>query len=211
MLKWLVSILLCLLLSAASAERIIGHFSASDLHGWQPKVFAGETVYALKNDGTRQALRAQSQAAASGLYREIKVDLRQTPYLNWSWRVDNIFTGIDEKTKPGDDFPARVYIVVSGGAFFWKTRSLVYVWSSQQPENSAWPNPFTSNARHIAVRSGSQNLGQWLSEKRNIRTDYKRVFGIDIDYIDAVAIMSDSDNSGQSASAWYGDIFFSAD
>ncbi|MCB1815010.1 MAG: DUF3047 domain-containing protein, partial [Candidatus Competibacteraceae bacterium] len=133
------------------------------------------------------------------------------PYLNWSWKVANVLSGIDEHSKAGDDFAARVYLVVSGGALFWKTRSLVYVWSSNQPVNSAWENPFTGNARHIAVRSGAAEVGQWLSEKRNIREDFKRVFGEDIESIDAVAIMTDTDNSGQSATAWYGDIYFSAD
>ena len=203
--------LLGLLWTGALADVPIARFSQKDLSAWQEKSFAGQTRYSFAQDNGKTSLKADSQASASGLYNEIKVDLNSTPFLNWSWKVDNILTGLNERTKSGDDFPARVYVVVSGGLQFWKTRSLVYVWSSNQPLNSAWGNPFTANARHIAVRSGAAEVGQWLSEKRNIQEDFKRVFGDDIAAIDAVAIMTDTDNSGQSATAWYGDIFFSAE
>jgi hypothetical protein len=93
---------------------------------------------------------------------------------------------------------------------FWRTRSLVYVWSSHQPVDSLWENPYTGNARHIAVRSGPEQTGQWLEENRNVREDWERAFGDVIDGIDAVAIMTDTDDSGLAASAWYGDIVFSS-
>ena len=191
------------------ADITIAQFSKKNLQFWQNKIFAGKTLYAFAENHGSQVLRAESQGAASGLYRKIKIDLRKTPYLNWSWRVDNVLRNIDERTKTGDDFPARVYVVVSGGMMFWKTRALVYVWSNHQAPDSTWHNPFTENSRHIAVRSGTQQLGQWLQEKRNIQQDFERVFGTRIDHIDAVAIMTDTDNSGQSAVAWYGDIYFS--
>jgi len=117
---------------------------------------------------------------------------------------------VDERTTAGDDYPARVYVVVSGGAAFWKTRSLVYVWSSHQPVGATWNNAFTSNARVMALRSGTRDAGQWVSEKRDIRADFRQLFGEDIAQIDAVALMTDTDNSGQSATAWYGDIYFTA-
>jgi hypothetical protein len=138
------------------------------------------------------------------------VDLNRTPWLRWSWRVDRVLSGVDERAKTGDDYPARVYVVVSGGAAFWKTRSLVYVWSSNQPVGATWNNAFTSNARVMALRSGTREAGQWVSEKRDIRADFRRLFGEEISQIDAVALMTDTDNSGQSATAWYGDIEFMA-
>jgi len=138
------------------------------------------------------------------------VDLRRTPWLSWSWRVDRVLNGVDERSKSGDDYPARVYVVVSGGAAFWKTRSLVYVWSSHQPVGATWDNAFTRNAQVMALRSGMKDAGQWVSEKRNIRDDSRQQFGEDLDYIDAVALMTDTDNSGQSATAWYGDLYFTA-
>lgn len=205
-------VLLCTAVPVSFGESlIVGHFSAGDLNDWQSRSFRGETEYRIEENSGRLALRAVSEGQASGLYREIGVDLTETPYIQWSWKVDNILEGIDERTRAGDDFPARVYVVVSGGALFWRTRSLVYVWSSHQPVDSLWENPYTGNARHIAVRSGPEQTGRWLEEQRNLRADWERAFGDTIERIDAVAIMTDTDDSGLSASAWYGDIAFSSD
>jgi len=198
-------------LTGVAAETVmVGRFSAGDRKDWQNKSFQGETRYRFDNRSGRPALFAESQGMASGLYREIKVDLSRTPWLNWSWRVDQTLTGVDERTKAGDDYPARVYVVASGGAAFWKTRSLIYVWSSHQPIGATWRNAYTSNARVMALQSGAKKAGQWISEKRNVRTDFQQLFGEEIDFIDAVALMTDTDNSGQSASAWYGDLYFTA-
>ncbi|MDS4070630.1 MAG: DUF3047 domain-containing protein [Candidatus Competibacter sp.] len=196
--------------TAADEELMIGRFSAGDLSDWRTKAFKGETRYAFDGKSGRRALFADSQGAASGLYREIRVDVNRTPWLNWSWRVDRVLNGVDERDKSGDDYPARVYVVVSGGAAFWKTRSLVYVWSSNQPVGATWNNAFTNNARVMALRSGTKDAGRWVTEKRDIRADFRQLFGEDIDRIDAVALMTDTDNSGQNATAWYGDIYFTA-
>lgn len=204
--------LLAVITMAVAADKpfMVGQFSTGDLKDWQTKSFKGETRYTVDEKSGRRALFAVSQGAASGLYREIRVDLHKTPWLNWSWRVDQVLDGIDERSKTGDDYPARVYMVVSGGAAFWKTRSLVYVWSSHQPIGATWHNAFTSNARVMALRSGRDDAGRWVSEKRNIRADFQHLFGEEIDAIDAVALMTDTDNSGQNAAAWYGDIYFTA-
>ena len=196
--------------TAFASEVLIGDPASDDLSLWQRKSFAGETQYAIVSEAGRKAIRAQARASASGLYRELKIDLIETPFLNWSWRIQNVLKDINERSKAGDDFAARVYVVVSGGALFWKTRSLVYVWSSHQPIGQSWPNPYTTNARHIAIRSGPQQQDRWLQEKRNVRADFKQVFGDDIRQIDAIAIMTDTDNSGQHALAWYGPIRFTA-
>ena len=195
---------------AVDEKLMIGRFSAGDRQDWQTKSFKGETRYSIDDRSGQRALFADSQGTASGLYREIRVDLNRTPWLNWSWRVDKVLNGVDERSKAGDDYPARVYVVVSGGATFWKTRSLVYVWSSNQPVGTTWNNVFTANARVMALRSGTKDAGRWVSEKRDIRADFRQLFGEDIEAIDAVALMTDTDNSGQSATAWYGDIYFTA-
>lgn len=178
------------------------------LPGWKEKEFAGRTVYTPLPQ--EKLLLAESGGTASGLFFEQSVDVRATPWLNWSWRVENVLSGVNEREKAGDDYPARIYVVAKGGLAFWKTRALSYVWASVLPEGSMWPNAFTSNARMIAVRGGKGELGKMLSEKRNIREDWMRAFGEDIETIDAVAIMTDTDNSGQKARAWYGQPFFSA-
>lgn len=175
--------------------------------GWKEKVFAGRTVYTPLPE--RELLLAESDGAASGLFFEGAVDLRATPWLNWSWKVENVLDGVREREKSGDDYPARIYVVAKGGLAFWKTRALSYVWASAEPEGAMWANAFTANAHMIAVRSGADRLGELIPEKRNVREDWMRAFGEDIERIDGVAIMTDTDNSGRRARAWYGQPRFS--
>ncbi len=196
---------------ANTAEIHLPLNNSENLKNWQEKSFAGNTQYQLMRENEHTVLKATTNASASGLFREIVIDLNKTPYLNWSWKVDNIYQGNDEHSKDGDDYPARIYVVVSGGVFFWKTRAVNYVWSSNQAIGTHWKNAYTGNARMIALRSGESETGQWLTEKRNIREDLKQLFGEAFDEINAIAIMSDSDNSGQRATAWYGNIYFSSE
>ena len=209
------------------AEKVkVANFSAGDLTGWEEESFKEHSQYDFVTAGSVLAesvitpsqkssnpevkvLRARTQGQASGLFKEVRIDLRETPFLNWSWQVQNLFEGNDEKTKEGDDYPARIYVLVSGGIFFWNTKAINYVWSSNQPVGSEWPNAYTGNARMLAVRSGEEQVGQWVNERRNIREDLQRLFGEDMTNIDAVAVMVDGDNTGQSATSYFGDIFFS--
>lgn len=190
---------------------VVGNFSAADLTGWNERIFRGTTHYRPAVIDGRAGLAADSHAAASGLHREIRVDLRATPHLEWSWRTENVLHDLDETTKSGDDYPLRIYVIISGGWRFWQTRTLCYVWSSHQPVGAAWPNAFTSNAVMVAVQSGAGQIGQWVANRRDVRADIKHYLGVDVDHIDAIAIMTDTDNSGQSVRAWYGDISFSGD
>ncbi len=190
---------------------MIGEFSANKLHGWEEKSFEGKTAYSIVNLAGKDVLVAESHAAASGLFRKITVDLNKTPYINWSWRAENIFPDINEKTKKGDDYPARIYMVSSGGIFFWKTKAVNYVWSSNQVSGDAWPNAYTSRAHMVVVESGNSNIATWKSYKRNVREDFKHFFGKDVSEIDVVAVMTDTDNSGLSAKTYYGDIYFTSE
>ncbi|MCP5245089.1 MAG: DUF3047 domain-containing protein [Burkholderiales bacterium] len=199
------------LITWAEVERIdIARFSQGDLNEWQSKVFSGQTIYTLTENDGKTVLHAHSNATASGLYREISIDLDQTPILNWSWKVDQVLAGNNEQTRAGDDYPARVYVVFSDGLMFWRTRAINYVWSNTQPVNSNWFNAFTSNAGMIAVQSGVDQTGNWITESRNVLTDYRRLFNDEPGRVNAVAIMTDTDNTRSTASAWYGDIWFSA-
>jgi len=183
--------------------------SDGDLSAWETRVFSGLTRYVRVELDGRTALKAVSDAAASGVYRNIRIDLEKMPILHWNWRVDNTLGDIDETGKGGDDYPARIYVVSSHPVFFWRTRALTYVWSSALPEGAVWPNAFAKNARMIAVRSGSSGLRRWHTEQRNVREDFQRFFGNDVRHIDAVALMTDTDNTGGRAVAYYGDIWFS--
>jgi len=212
--RWVALLTLTLLLSLGAlgaASRIdIARFSQGDLAGWQERSFRGRTDYRLVRMEAGTVLQARSDASASGLYRQVEVDLTQTPVLHWSWKTDALMQGNDERTRAGDDYPARIYVVFSGGALFWRTRAINYVWSSHQPQGSQWPNAFTGNARMIVVSAGQQGLGEWQHLQRDVLADYRRLFGSDPRRVDAVAIMTDTDNTGQRATAWYGDIWFSA-
>lgn len=202
--------LLCLCFGhtlAAESDRI-NLLALPSLAGWEENSFSGNTHYEVVQLDGSPALLASSNQSASGLVHKQTIDLNQTPYLSWSWRVDHLLHDVDERSKGGDDYPARVYVVISGGLLFWRTRALNYVWSSNQAIGSQWPNAFTSNATLVAIRNNTSPLNQWLTEKRNIREDIKRYLGLDADHIDAVAIMTDTDNSGQSATAYYRDIVF---
>lgn len=188
----------------------VASFTPADLHGWSKHVFSKATRYALvEQDGGKKLLSAQCRDSASALVLKQEIDLRQTPYLSWSWRVQGVFEGLDEKQKSGDDFAARVYVVVDGGLMPWKSRAINYVWSSSHPQGSNWENPYAPNqVQMVAVRSGQPGEDGMLHEVRNVREDFRKLHGMDVDSIDAVAIMTDCDNSDAEAVAWYGDLAF---
>ncbi len=207
------TIVVCVLLGTTSVNANknsgISNFAEGDLSGWEEKSFDGFSQYGFVESDAGKVLRASTEGKASGLFKEVSVDLIKTPWINWSWKVENTFKENDERSKEGDDYAARVYVVVSGGVFFWNTKALNYVWASHEPKNSSWPNAYTGNAKMLAVRSGNIEVSQWVKEKRNVREDFKALFGEDIAMIDVIAVMVDGDNTGQSATSYFGDIFFS--
>ncbi len=212
----IVSMILLALMTAgtlAAETRLpIGEFRANRLDGWEQKSFKGETQYRLQNLDGVMVLKADSHASGSGLFKEQRIDLQQTPFLNWSWRITNRLSGMNEQSKAGDDYAARVYVVVSGGLVFWRTKAINYVWASNTTKNRVWPNAFAGDhAMMMALRGPEAPLNTWFSEKRNVRADLQKLFGEDIRYIDAVALMTDTDNSNGQVTAYYGDIWFSED
>lgn len=189
------------------------HWTQDELKTWEVKQFKGKTQYSVRIRDKKDTLLSESTDSAAGLIKKMKVDLTKTPFLNWSWAVDKLLekkAPNSEKTKAGDDFPARIYVIVSGGMLFWKTLALNYVWAEQNERETYWPNPFTANAVMYAIESGTTNLGKFISYKRNVRDDLKKTFARDFSEIDGVAIMTDTDNTHSSATAYYGDIFFSS-
>lgn len=190
---------------AVSAERV---FTPQDIIGWNHHSFEGETDYRLVEKGGQPAVEASCEnASASGLYLEQSIDLQATPVIEWQWWVEETFTGTDETTESGDDYPARLYAVDRGGLLVWRTRALNYVWASEQQRGSDWPNPFQSQAHMIALRSGTADAGgRWVTERRNVREDFSTYHDRELTEIDALAIMTDCDNTGQPAQAWYGEI-----
>jgi hypothetical protein len=208
---WIGLLSILLVSTALAASRTFGVLTLPDLSDWETKKFSGETSYQLISIDDRLAIKAVSDSSASGMVREVKVDLSKTPYLNWSWKVDATLGDQDETKKSGDDYAARVYVVISGGIFFWRTRAINYTWASMHPKGSSWPNPYTGNVVMVAIDSGQGYAGQWVTRKRNVLQDLKKLHGLDKTHIDAVAIMTDTDNSNKSATAYYGDIYFTED
>jgi len=194
------------------ARQEISNFSMKGLADWDEKSFKGNTSYQVIDLDGMKVLQAVSQANASGLYKTHKINLKKYPYLSWRWRIENRINSGDETTKSGDDYAARVYLIIDGGWRFWKTRAVSYVWANAAVKGSIWDNAFAGKSvKMFALRSADDTTKKWHMEKRNVYEDLKRVFGEEISTIDAVAIMTDTDNSKSKARAYYTDIYFSVD
>lgn len=176
------------------------------LQGWKEHVFAGKTKYTVAGKGV---IRSISNGTASGLFYKKKIDLDKTPILSWKWKLKKTVKPKNEKSKLGDDFSARVYVLKSNKLLFWKTIVLNYVWASKAAKGSHWDSPYTANSKMIALQSGG-SLNTWKNARVNIKQDFKRLFGKDIRYIDAIAIMTDTDNSKGSAESYYSSLRLSA-
>ena len=198
-------IMLVATVSGASGIIRIGDFAESGLTDWTGKSFKGETEYRIVEDAGKKVLQAKSQDSASGLVLDTDYDPNEYPLLSWSWKIDDTIVKGDSRTRAGDDYAARIYIVFPHW-FFPKTKTLNYIWANQLPKDSFQLSPFTSNDMMIAVESGSAKAGQWVTVRRNIVEDYRRAFGEDPPKVGAIAIMTDTDNTGESAVAWYSDI-----
>jgi hypothetical protein len=237
-----VAVLLCIAAMVpvpAGADTLleVGKFSAAAPgsefpDNWRPLIFKKiprQTVYALVRDGERVVLKATSQAAASGLLREIFIDPTQYPVVQWTWKIANYIQNSDVTRKDGDDYPARLYITFQYDAgkvsLFERVQyetmrllygdypplaALNYIWANTESRGSIVPNVYTQRAKMIVLENRTQPLNSWIVEERNLLDDYRRAFGdaAAIPMISGVAVMCDTDNTGESASAYFGDIVF---
>lgn len=223
---------------AQAGEQIIaGNFSGQPENGslpdnWEPLLFDGiekHTIYTHIFAGEAGIIQATSQASSSGLIRRIKIDPSLYPTISFRWKIQDSIPSADLTRKQGDDAPARVYITFAYDAAqvsWWEAvqfetikllygeyppiSSLIYVWASHAEQGTILTSPYTSRVKVIVLESGAKRKGKWISEKRDIRADYRMAFGSDdIPMISGVAIMTDTDNTGEEAIAWYGDILFS--
>jgi len=213
----------------------VGTFSAASPGGpfpndWEPLTFEKipqHTKYELVQDRDTVVVRATSKQSSSGLTRKMTIDPKAFPIVQWRWKVDNIIKTGDVTKKEGDDYPARIYITFeydsSKVGFFEKAKfeiinlaygqyppigAINYIWESKTPIGTILPNPFTDHVQMIVTESGSQRVGEWVTEERNVYEDYKEAFGEEPPNISGIAIMTDTDNTKESATAYFGDILF---
>jgi hypothetical protein len=217
--KWLVLLFSVTVFGYVQADINLTSLRDNGIQYWQAKVFSTETMYTLGNYKGRLALKALSNNSASGFVLKKRIDLTITPYLSWSWLAEKKLLALNERSKNGDDFVARIYLVIDGGFLFWKTESLNYVWSSNQDTGLIWDNAFAgSNVKMMSIRGKESKNGRWYQEKRNVYQDLIDALGdkgseeanrAAYQYIDIIALMTDTDNSGKEAESYYGDIVFS--
>ncbi|MFV1871802.1 MAG: DUF3047 domain-containing protein [Oleiphilus sp.] len=213
------TIVLCLYLSALSlraetevVEATTLSLPFDDLDAWEEIRFNSRTHYQKMEEQEQVVLKAESRNSASGLLLEQDINLQKTPYLNWRWKLEKALPTQPEKQKSGDDYAARVYLIHSGGWLFWQTHALNYVWSSRSVKGQAWPNAYApDNAQMMAIRDAQDKTGVWFQEKRHVGNDFSSWLSRDIQQIDGVAIMTDTDDSQGHAIVYYADIFFSAE
>jgi hypothetical protein len=225
--------------NAAHAEATIdvGKFSTAaegtiPPAGWEPLVFqkiAKHTDYVFVKDGDAVVVKAMSTAAASGLTHRVKIDLRKYPFIKWRWKVSNVIEKSDVARKDGDDYAARIYVTFAyepdkvsfgkklkyraGRVLFGQDipiAAINYIWESKTPIDTIVDNAYTDFVKMIVIESGKNKVGQWVDEERNLYEDYKKAFGSEPPMVSGVAIMTDTDNTSESAIAYYGDIAFQA-
>lgn len=209
-----------------SAEKITGSLPAH----WEPLHFKSNeqhTDYRLVREDGRVVVKALADGSASMLRRKISIDPKEYPIIQWRWKIANILKKGNVYQKDGDDDPARIYVAFAYDSsklgFFENIKykvikmlygeypplaALNYIWASNAPKGLVVPNPFTDRAMMVVVESGAKNVNTWIGEERDIYKDYWAAFGDEPPMISGVAIMTDTDNTGESATAYYGDILF---
>ena len=203
-------LLLATHIHAQPPKILVDDFESGLAPGWSVQSFVGFNDYRVIRDGPNHVLLAESQATASSLYFKTKIDLMDHPVLSWRWKIESTVSGGDVRFKGSDDYPARIYVVFPHW-FYPKTRSINYIWANQLPKGEIAPNPYTENSQMVAIESGNGKAGEWLLEKRNVYEDYRQIFGEEPGNVGAIALMTDSDNTGSSARAWYDDVRFQAE
>ena len=170
-----------------------------------------KTIYSVGSNDNGNYLKAVADNAGSGLGKEIKIDLNKTPFINITWKIEQDLSGINEKTKKGHDFAARVFAVKKTGATPLSNRAINYVFSSNVEVGENWPSPYTKKSIDNVLSTTKENLNKWVTVKANVKEDFKKFHDLNVDELDGLAIMSDTDNSKLKSVAYYQNIYFSED
>ena len=188
-------------------------FSETELSELEVRKVRGaenKTIYTVGSNDNGNFLKAIANNGASGLGKEVKIDLNKTPFINISWKIEKDLLGIKEDTKKGHDFAARVFAVKKTGATPLSNRAINYVFSSNNEIGKNWSSPYTKKSVDNVLASTKDNLNEWVTVKANVKEDFKKFHNLDINELDGLAIMSDTDNSKMKAIAYYQNIYFSS-
>ena len=169
-----------------------------------------KTEYSVGSNENGNYLKAIADNGASGLGKEIKIDLNKTPFINITWKIEKDIPGIDETVKKGHDFAARVFVIKKTGATALSNRAVNYVFSSNQDVGSNSPSPYTKKSVDNVLATTKTNLNEWVTVKANVKEDFKKFHNLDVNELDGIAIMSDTDNSKKKSITYYQNIYFSS-
>jgi len=213
LLKFFISFFIMTSLSFAEEIKVFD-FTEQELADLNIRKVRGadnKTEYSVGNNENGNYLKAVANNAASGLGKEIKIDLSKTPFLNITWKVEKDLKGIDERSKKGHDYAARVFVVKKTGATPLSNRAMNYVFSSNEDTNVFHPSPFTKKSIDYVLATTKDHLNEWVTVKVNVREHFKKFHDLDLDEINGVAIMADTDNSKLKSISYYQNIYFSAE
>ena len=171
----------------------------------------GETEYSLGSNENGQFLRAEAKGTASGLGQKVKIDLNKTPFINITWKIEKDLKGIDEKTKKGHDFAARVFVVKKTGLTPLSNKAVNYVFSSNNSVNESWRSPYTKNSIDYVLSTTKDNINEWVTVKANVKEHFKKLHDLDVEELTGVAIMTDTDQTKIKAISYYQNIYFSSE
>ena len=192
----------------SSGAILLGEFEEDWRKQWKGKrLHRNKTAYEVVQDGDELVLQAESVKSASLLWRKLSVEEPEVAILSWRWKVSRSLVENDrELEKKGDDYAARVFVVFDPGLFGKNIRSICYVWAGNQPVEATYPNPYSKTVITVVLETGDEHAGEWIEEKRDVVADFRRLFEEDPPAGTGVAVMSDTDNTWKSATAWFDDL-----
>ena len=204
-----------ILLNSALAENMnIFKFTEQELSELDVRKVRGadnKTVYTVGSNENGNFLKAVADNAASGLGKEVKIDLNKTPFINITWKIEKDLQGINENSKKGHDFAARVFAVKKTGATPLSNRAINYVFSSNSVVGQSWSSPYTKKSIDNVLATTKDNLNVWVTVKANVKEDFKKFHDLDVNELDGLAIMADTDNSKMKSISYFQNIYFSSD
>ena len=169
-----------------------------------------KTIYSVESNENGNFLKAVADNAASGLGKEIKINLNKTPFINITWKIEKDLKGIKENTKKGHDYAARVFAIKKTGATPLSNRAINYVFSSNSEVGENRPSPYTKKSIDYVLASTMDGLNEWVTVKANVKDDFKRFHNLDVNELDGLAIMADTDNSKMKSISYFQNIYFSS-